>query len=80
MQINWAGELLDTIASLAGKYGRGLNARGRRLSFVIWAFCTIYWAVRDFRLGLYSQSIFCIFSIAINIYGYINWKKQGIGK
>ena len=77
--INWVGEILDTLASLAGKYGRWLNARGKRASFIIWSLCTIYWAVRDFKLGLYSQAIFCVFSIGLNLYGYLHWRKTGIG-
>lgn len=79
MNINWIGEILDTIASLSGQYGRWLSARGYRICFVIWSICTVYWAARDFSLGLYSQGVFCIFSVAINIYGYVNWKNKGIG-
>jgi nicotinamide riboside transporter PnuC len=77
--INWTAEILDTIVSLSGKYGRWLNTRGNRICFIIWAMCTIYWAIRDFNLGLYSQAIFCIFSIGLNMYGYFNWKAMGIG-
>lgn len=79
VEINWIGELFDTLASLSGKYGRWLNARGKRFCFIIWSFCTIYWAARDFSLGLYSQAIFCVFSVAINVYGYINWKRNRFG-
>jgi len=79
MTINWTGEILDTIASLLGKYGRWLNAKGKRVCFIIWSICSIYWAARDFRLGLYSQAIFCIFSVGLNAYGFFNWKKSGIG-
>jgi nicotinamide riboside transporter PnuC len=75
MSINWAGEIFDTLISLLGKYGRWLNARGRRACFIIWSICTLYWAVRDFRLGLYSQAIFCLFSVALNAYGYVKWKR-----
>lgn len=80
VEINWVGELFDTIASLSGKYGRWLNARGKRVCFIVWSICTIYWAMRDFKLGLYSQAVFCIFSVLLNFYGYINWKNQGIGE
>ncbi|HXH54445.1 MAG TPA: nicotinamide mononucleotide transporter [Gammaproteobacteria bacterium] len=76
--INWIAEIFDTIFSLSGQYGRWLNARGYKISFIVWTICTIYWAIRDFRLGLYSQSIFCVFSIAVNIYGYFNWKAMRI--
>lgn len=30
MEINWTGECLDTLASLAGKYGRWLNVNHKR--------------------------------------------------
>jgi nicotinamide riboside transporter PnuC len=73
--INWVGELFDTIVSLSGKYGRWLNARGKRVCFLIWSIVSVYWSIRDFKIGLYSQAIFCIFSIALNLYGFFNWGK-----
>jgi len=75
IQINWTGEILDTIFSLLGKYGRWLNARGKKVCFIIWNICTIYWMCRDFYIGLYSQGTFCLVSIALNSYGYFRWKK-----
>ncbi len=78
--INWSGEILDTIASLAGKYGRWLSANAKRSCFIVWSLCTIYWSIRDFSLGLYSQTFFCIFSVGLNIYGYFNWKRKKIGE
>lgn len=80
IEINWIGELFDTIASLSGKYGQWLNAHGKRVCFIVWSLCMIYWAARDFKLGLYSQSVFCVFSVLLNFYGYINWKKKKIGE
>jgi nicotinamide riboside transporter PnuC len=81
MEINWAAELLDTMASMGGWFGRWLNAHKKRSCFIIWSVCTTYWAIRDFQIGLYSQAIFCLVSIAFNMYGYIKWnqkeKKQG---
>ena len=78
IKINWELEILDTIFSLLGKYGRWLNARARRGCFIIWSIVTLYWAYRDFTMGLYSQTFFCIFSCGLNVYGYYNWKKKGI--
>lgn len=70
------GEALDTIFSLLGKYGRWLNAKGKKICFIIWNICTLYWMCRDFYLGLYSQGVFCVFSLALNAYGWFNWKKR----
>lgn len=78
MEINWLHETLDTAISLLGKYGRWLNAKAKKNCFIVWTACTIYWAIRDFNIGLYSQSIFCVFSIALNVYGYKNWGRKEI--
>lgn len=80
VEINWIGESLDTIVSLSGKYGRWLNARGKKLCFLIWTGCAIYWLGRDLYLHLYSQSFFMLVSIAMHLYGYYNWKKKGFGE
>lgn len=65
IQINWIGEILDTIVSLSGKYARWLNARGRSAHFIISALNCVYWMIRDFQIGLYSQGIFCFISIGL---------------
>jgi len=77
-EIDWIREGFDTIVSLAGKYGRWLNANGKRVCFLIWTICCVYWMVRDFYLSLYSQGIFCFFSIILNMYGFFKWKQKGI--
>lgn len=76
MHINWIMELTDTIASISGKYGSWLNAKKKRVCFIIWTCCVTYWLFRDIQLGLWSQAISCFFSIGINIYRYINWKTK----
>ena len=78
--INWIMELVDTVFSLAGKYARWLNVKGRRFCFIIWAFVCVYWAARDVSVGFYSQGFFCIISVGLNLYGYWNWKDKGIDK
>ena len=76
MQINWMMELFDSIMSIFGKYGGWLNARGKRVCFIVWSLCVTYWFFRDIQVGLYSQAISCFISLGINIYGYINWGKK----
>lgn len=72
------GELLDTAFSLLGKYGKWLNVKGKRICFIVWNICLLYWMLRDFQLALYSQGCFCLLSIGINFYGLYVWKKKGI--
>lgn len=79
MQINWIGEILDTIFSLSGKWARWKNIKGQRVCFLIWTLCAGYWCARDLYLCLYSQSFFCFFSVCLNLYGFYNWKNKGIG-
>lgn len=76
MEINWLAELYDILASIGGLTGRWLAANKNRGCFVIWSVGATYWAIRDFNLGLYSQAFFCTGSLALNIYGYMKWKKQ----
>lgn len=64
IDINWSGETLDTIASLSGKYGRWLNAKGRRLCFmkkqkIITSFSQTQ---KDFRALFSVSSCYCQFS------------------
>ena len=74
------GELTDLVFTLLGKLGRFMNARGRRLCFLIWILCLGYWALRNYSLGLMVQTGGCLVSILFDVYGYWNWKDKGIGK
>ncbi len=74
------GELTDLIFTLLGKFGRWFNIKGKRICFVLWILCLIYWTARNVCLGLIVQSIGCIVSIGFHVYGYWNWKDKGIGK
>lgn len=75
IEFNIVGETLDTIFSFSSKYARWLNVRHNRLCFIIWTICCLYWMGRDLYLGLYSQGIFCAWSVGLNIYGYVRWKR-----
>jgi len=79
MIVNWVAEFFDTVVSVAGKYARWLNIKGRRICFLIWAICSVYWVGRDIAVGLYSQAAFAVFSVGLNAYGFFNWKKNKIG-
>jgi nicotinamide riboside transporter PnuC len=74
------GELTDLIFSLLGKSGRYFNINGRKVCFLIWTFCVLYWAARNYLLGLKVQTVSCLISAAIHIYGYYTWKKKDDNK
>ena len=80
MEFSWGGELMDTVFSLMGKYGRWLNNGGRKTCFVLWSICALYWSIRDVYLHLYSQAFFCLISLIMHAHGYWNWKRKGIGE
>lgn len=72
--------ILDAFVGIMSKYGAFLNAKGKRFCFIIWIIGAIYWIFRYFSVGLYVKSFFCLFSIGIAAFGYINWAKKGIGE
>jgi hypothetical protein len=74
------GELTDLFFTILGKAGRWVNIKGRRVCFVMWGLCVLYWAARNLSLGLYVQTFGCFFSFCLHVYGYFNWKKEGIGE
>lgn len=74
------GELTDLMASLLGKLGRYLNIKGRRACFVLWGCVMLYWMVRNYTLGLKVQTASCLFSLAMDAWGWWNWKHEKIGK
>ena len=74
------GEITDLIFTVLGYLGRYLNVNGRRLCFIIWGICLLYWATRNCTIGLMVQTGGCLVSLGFHIYGYYNWKKEGIGK
>lgn len=74
------GELTDLFFTVLGKLGRWLNVRGRRVCFIIWAFCLVYWMVRNGSMGLMVQTGGCLVSLGFHLYGWWNWGDKGIGK
>lgn len=76
MNIDWIGELFDTLVIVLGKYGAWLNARGNRICFIIGSIVLIYWFVIDVYRDLYAQAISCFISWLINIYGWFKWEKK----
>lgn len=76
IEFNLLGEILDTIASLSGKYGRWLNVKRKRQCFLIWSVVCLYWIWRDINLQLWSQGFFCLFSLGLNLYGYVYWGRE----
>lgn len=79
IEINWLQQAVDTVFNILGKYCRWLNVRGRRVNFILSSVCLAYWTVRDCQVGMYSSALFAIVSLALNAYGYWNWKDKGIG-
>lgn len=74
------GEITDLIFSILGKLGRWMNIKGKRVCFIIWAVCLMYWVIRNACMGLMVQTGSCAFSLCLHIYGWYNWKKEKIGE
>ena len=70
------GELTDLIASIGGKWGRWLNVRQNRWSFIVWTVCLMYWTVRNYEMGLIVQTGSTFISVILNMYGFYTWKSK----
>ena len=68
--------LIDACFLILGKTGKFLNARGKRICFLIDITCLSYWFYMDIKRDLISQGLSCIVSIVICIYGFRRWKKN----
>jgi len=74
------GELSDLVFIVLGKLGRWMNVKGKRICFVMWAVCLVYWMARNWGMDLWVQTGGCLVSLCFHIYGYYNWSKNGIGE
>ena len=70
------GELTDLIFTILGKSGRLFNAHGKRVCFIIWIVCLLYWMYRNWMLGLMVQTGGCLVSMAMHVYSYWVWGKK----
>lgn len=80
MHISWAEEALDFAFGFCAKYAKWLNIKGKRLCFIIWIICGVYWFIVDLQRGLYAQALFCIPTILFQLYGYYEWKRKRFGE
>lgn len=80
MHIGWAEEAVDFCVAFLCKYAKWQNIKGRRLCFLIWMVCGVYWLIVDIHRGLYAQALFCIPTILFQIYGFYEWKRKGFGE
>lgn len=74
------GELTDLLFTVLGKLGRWFNIKGKRVCFLIWAVCLLYWMGRNASMGLCVQALGCLFSLGMHVYGWWNWRDKGIGE
>lgn len=74
------GEWTDLFFTVLGKLGRWMNVKGKRICFVMWAVCLVYWMARNWGMDLWVQTGGCLVSFCLHVYGYYNWSKKGIGE
>lgn len=79
-EILMMGELTDLVFSLIGKLGRWFNVEGKRICFLLWGACMLYWTFRNFQLGLVVQTCSCLATFLMDMYGYWNWRRKGIDR
>jgi hypothetical protein len=79
MHIGWLAEGIDLLFLIFGKTGKILSARASRLCFIVDSLCLFYWFYVDIDRQLYAQACSVCVGLIINLYGFLYWKKKGIG-
>ena len=73
-EINWLWEILDCVVLCSAWLAKWLNANKERACFIIFSINMVYWCVRNFSFGFYSQPVLGMVNIMINIYAYRKWR------
>lgn len=66
-------EITDFIAGFMIQIGSLLKIRKSSLGWLVSIFCIIYWMIRGYSLGLYSQTFWHLFSLSMAVYGLVTW-------
>lgn len=69
---------MKIILTLLSVTGVILNAKKKRICFIIWLITNTSWAIVDFSHGLWEQGALFVVYVALAIYGWFNWKKKSI--
>lgn len=67
------------IISIASILGAILNARGKRIGWVIWLITNLSWSIYCLVKGFYAQIPMWLFYAAVCVYGLWNWKRMRFG-
>lgn len=76
MEINYLLEFFDFLAGASVWLAKWLSARQNKICFVIFSLHALYWVIRGYSLGLHVAPMFSFLNIALNIYGFMQWRKK----
>jgi len=68
---------MDFAAAFLSIIGTFLNAKESIWSFIIWIIVDIYWLIYFYRTNQIPLFITMLAFMASNLYGIIEWKKNG---
>ena len=63
--------ILLTLISLIGVI---LNIKKRRACFAVWIFTNATWAIYDFKIGAWEQSLLFAVYFVLAVWGWMAWK------
>lgn len=63
-----------TILSLFGSY---LNCKKKKICFILWIICNVFWLLFDLKASVYSRVILDLVQTGFSIYGLMEWSKNG---
>ncbi len=69
-------EITDFIAGFMIQVGSYFKIKKLSGGWLISIFCIIYWMIRGYSMGLYSQTFWHLFSLSMACYGLYSWDNE----
>ncbi len=67
-------EILGWIGFIFIFFGYYLNSQKNIVCFYVWAIGNIIFIIYAYQIGSYPMLFMSLFTLVMNIYGYIKWK------
>ena len=78
MEINVVFDIIGWLGTVCILFGYYLNARKLDLSWIVWFLGNLFMLVYSVKINANPQVLLAVVLMGLNVYGYLNWNKNGI--
>ena len=78
MEINVVFDIIGWLGTVCILFGYYLNARKLDLSWIVWFLGNLFMLVYSVKIEANPQVLLAVVLMGLNVYGYLNWNKNGI--